>query len=202
MESASGVRVRVAFEPEPFCVLETAREMAAFYKQHLVPSPHLGVCLDTCHHAVRWESGADAIDRYRVAGIPIPKIQLSSALEADSLADLEPFAEPRYLHQVISEGGGERLDLGMDGPALHGTLRCHFHVPVHKERVATARTTREEMDVALARAWETGATSCLEIETYTWDVLPLREGELLDSLEAEYRYVMDLLHRADSATGL
>jgi len=42
----------------------------------------------------------------------------------------------------------------------------------------------------LRRALETKATNCLEIETYTWDVLPLREGALLDSLEAEYRYVL------------
>jgi hypothetical protein len=195
MEAASGVRVRVALEPEPFCTLETAAEMEAFWRQELEPTPHLGVCPDTCHHAVRWESGADALDRYRLAGIPIPKIQLSSALEADTLADLEPFAEPRYLHQVVAQGGGERLDLGADGPALHGTLRCHFHVPVHKSRVATARTTRDEMDAALDRAWQTAATPCLEIETYTWDVLPLKEGELIDSLEAEYGYVLERLGR-------
>ncbi|MHC4940575.1 MAG: metabolite traffic protein EboE [Planctomycetota bacterium] len=195
MEAASGVRVRIAIEPEPFCTLETTAEMEAFWKQQLEPTPHLGVCPDTCHHAVRWESGADALDRYRLAGIPIPKIQLSSALEADSLADLQPFAEPRYLHQVVAQGGGDRLDLGLDGPALQGTLRCHFHVPVHKSRVGTARTTRDEMDAALDRAWETGATNCFEIETYTWDVLPLREGELLDSLEAEFRYVLGKLAR-------
>jgi len=191
LESVTGVRVRMAIEPEPFCEIETAAEMEAFWKRELRPTPHVGVCLDTCHHAVKWESGAGAVDRYRAAGIPIPKIQLSSALEADRWADLEPFSEARYLHQVVGEHGGERLDLGADGPPLKGRLRCHFHVPIHKERVGGARTTRREMDAALARAWETGATGCLEIETYTWDVLPLREGALLDSLEAEYRYVLE-----------
>ena len=42
----------------------------------------------------------------------------------------------------------------------------------------------------------TGAADCFEIETYTWDVLPLKEGELLDSLEAEYRYVLAELAKA------
>ena len=156
---------------------------------------YLGVCPDTCHHAVRWESGAAALDRYAATGIPVPKIQLSSALEADRLADLQPFAEPRYLHQVVGRDGGEMLDLGMDGSALRGPLRCHFHVPVHKEEVGGCRTTRREMDLALDRAIALGATLCLEIETYTWDVLPLREGELLDSLEAEFRYVLGRIRR-------
>jgi hypothetical protein len=46
------------------------------------------------------------------------------------------------------------------------------------------------MAEALRRALATGATNTLEIETYTWDVLPLRGGALLDSLEAEVRYVL------------
>ncbi|MEM8883924.1 MAG: metabolite traffic protein EboE [Planctomycetota bacterium] len=191
LEGETGVRVRVALEPEPFCTLETADEALAFWQTWMAPAEHLGLCPDTCHHAVRWESGAEALDRYAQAGIVVPKIQLSSALEADSLADLEPFAEPRYLHQVVAEGGGDRLDLGMDGPELHGMLRCHFHVPIHKDRVGPARTTRHEMDATLDHAWKTGATRCYEIETYTWDVLPLKEGALLDSLEAEYRYVLE-----------
>ncbi len=194
LENETGVRVRVALEPEPFCTLETAREMEQFWKHELMPSVYLGVCPDTCHHAVRWESGADALDLYRAAGIPIPKIQLSSALEADRMEQLLPFAEPRYLHQVVARDGTELLDLA--DVEIAGPLRCHFHVPVHKETVGDARTTRSEMVACLDRAWSTNATTCLEIETYTWDVLPrlegeLREGELIDSLEAEYRFVIE-----------
>ncbi len=203
VERKSGVRVRLALEAEPFCLLETAKETVAYWRDHLMPAcrakfgrgaedlarAYLGVCLDTCHHAVRWESSAQAIDLYREAGIPVAKIQLSSALEAPSVSDLQPFAEPRYLHQVVSKSGEARPDLTGDGPP--GPLRCHFHVPVHKEEVAGVRTTRADMAAALRHALATGATNCLEIETYTWDVLPLREGALLDSLEAEYRYVLE-----------
>jgi sugar phosphate isomerase/epimerase len=202
VERKSGVRVRVALEPEPFCLLETAAETVAYWRDHLMPAcrarfgrgaedlarAYLGVCLDTCHHAVRWEGSAEAIDLYREAGIGIAKIQLSSALEAASGRELLPFAEPRYLHQVVAKSGDARPDLGPDLP--QGPLRCHFHVPVHKEEVGGVRTTRADMAAALRRALDTGATRCLEIETYTWDVLPLREGQLLDSLEAEYRYVL------------
>jgi hypothetical protein len=190
LESDTGVRVRVALEPEPFCTLETAAEMKQFWVDRLQPTEYLGVCPDTCHHAVRWESGADALDLYRAAGIPIPKIQLSSALETDRMEQLLPFAEARYLHQVVAQDGSDLLDLAPDVD-LAGPLRCHFHVPVHKETVGEARTTRADMVACLDRAWATNATACLEIETYTWDVLPLREGELIDSLEAEYRFVIE-----------
>jgi len=61
---------------------------------------------------------------------------------------------------------------------------------VHKEEVAGVPTTRDDMAAALRHALATGATNTLEIETYTWDVLPLKEGALLDSIEAEYRYVL------------
>ena len=68
-------------------------------------------------------------------------------------------------------------------------MRCHFHVPVHKEQVGGLATTRDQMLQGL----RPDVTNCLEIETYTWDVNPVREGELLDSLEAEYRFVLDHL---------
>ncbi|MHC4548984.1 MAG: metabolite traffic protein EboE [Planctomycetota bacterium] len=202
VERKSGVRVRLALEPEPLCMLETARETVAYWRDHLLPAcrarfgrgaedlahAYLGVCLDTCHHAVRWESSTDALDLYREAGIPIGKIQLSSALEAPSTRELEPFREPRYLHQVVARDGTARPDL--EGPDLAGPVRCHFHVPVHKAAVRGVKTTRDDMEAALRRTLETGATDCLEIETYTWDVLPLEEGELIDSLLAEYRHVL------------
>ncbi len=203
VERKSGVRVRLALEPEPLCLLETAEETVAYWRQTLLPAcrakygrgaedlaqAYLGVCLDTCHHAVRWEEPARAIDLYRGAGIPIAKIQLSSALEAPDAAALAPFDEPRYLHQVANAAGEARPDIA--GADIAGPLRCHFHVPIHRDEVGGLRTTRAGMLAAFRHARATGATSCFEIETYTWDVLPLRDGALLDSLEAEYRTLLE-----------
>ena len=202
VERKSGVRVMLALEPEPFCLLETAAETVAYWRDQLMPAcrakfgrgaedlarTYLGVCLDTCHHAVRWEDSARALDLYREAGIPVGKIQLSCALEAPDSDALKPFAEPRYLHQVVAKDGAARPDI--EGDPIAGPVRCHFHVPVHKAEVGGLKTTRGDMEAALDRALETGAVDCLEIETYTWDVLPLKEGALLDSLEAEYRFVL------------
>jgi hypothetical protein len=207
VERKSGVRVRIALEPEPFCLLETAIETVAFWREHLLPQcraafgrgaeelaqTYLGVCLDTCHHAVRWEEGADAVDLYREAEVPIAKIQLSCALEAPSTRELEPFDEPRYLHQVVARDGEARPDLA--GPVIEGPVRCHFHVPIHRDLVAGVQTTRAHMLATLEHALAVGATDCYEIETYTWDVLPEREGSLLDSLQAEYEAVLGCFGR-------
>ena len=208
VERKSVVRPVLALEPEPFCLLETARETVDYWRDHLMPaarakygrgadelvSAYLGVCFDTCHHAVRWEDGKEAIELYREAGIPIAKAQLSSALESDGTQALQPFAEERYLHQVIAEDGRALRDLP-DGE-LDGKVRCHFHVPIHKEEVGGVKTTREEMLKSTRALLETEATNCLEIETYTWDVLPLKDGALLDSLEAEYATVIAELDSA------
>ena len=205
VERKSGVTISIGVEPEPFCLLETAAETAEWWTRTLLPAcrashgrgaddlakRYLGVCVDTCHHAVRWEDPKAVLDLYAEHDIPISKIQLSSALEAPSTTDLEPFAEPRYFHQVVAQSGEARIDLGTK--PLDGPVRCHFHVPVHKKTIGGLKTTRDDMAASLKHAIETNATGCFEIETYTWDVLPAREGDLLDSLEAEYRYVLDLL---------
>jgi len=205
VERKSGVRVRCALEPEPLCLLETARGTVEYWKTHLMPAArasygrgaedlvrnYLGVCVDTCHHAVRWERSVDALELYREHGVPVAKVQLSAALEADRVADLAPFAEERYLHQVIARDGTARPDLDPAAP-LEGPVRCHFHVPIHRDEVAGVRTTRDDMLEALRWIAGNGGTDCLEIETYTWDVLPeaARASGLLDSLEAEYRSVL------------
>jgi len=208
VERKSGVTVSIGVEPEPFCLLETAAETAEWWSRTLLPAcrasygrgaddlakRYLSVCVDTCHHSVRWEDPRAVLDLYAEHDIPISKIQLSSALEAPSTKELEPFAEPRYLHQVVAQSGEDRIDLGTE--PLDGPVRCHFHVPVHKETVGALKTTRADMARTLAHAIETGATGCFEIETYTWDVLPLKEGDLLDSLEAEYRSVLELLAKS------
>ena len=187
IQRKSGVKVRIGLEPEPFCLLETAEETVRFWKNHFLPAcrarfgrggedmatNYLGVCVDTCHHAVRWEELKTVFDLYEEAGVPVTKIQLSSALEAPSTDELQAFDEPRYLHQVVAKDGTSRVDL--PGPRIEGPVRCHFHVPVHKEEVGGLRTTRPTMLAGLAE---------------TLAAVPIKEGALLDSLEAEYRTVL------------
>ena len=185
---------------------------------------HLGTCLDACHSAVSFEAIEDTL-RHNLQGGSLGKLQFSSALSLDRPADhpaarqqLLAMQEPRYLHQVVGRQGGQRLD-ARDLPALAADLvaperarawlacdawRCHFHVPVDLDQTAELGTTRAHADELLRRlltAPDTWSTPELhvEIETYTWDVLPRAargRGQLVDGLEREYRHVMALFRDA------
>jgi sugar phosphate isomerase/epimerase len=164
--------VRVGLEPEPGCVVETTAQAAAE-----VPAlPGVGVCLDACHLAVQFEEPADAVGRLAAAGLPVVKAQVSCALAGDSRA-LAGFVEPRYLHQVRTPAGAGTDDLD---EALAGGLpagadwRVHFHVPLHAPPAPPLRSTAAELTRTL-EVLVGGAhpvTPHLEVETYTWQVLP------------------------------
>jgi sugar phosphate isomerase/epimerase len=188
IHAADGRAVRVGFEPEPGCVIDTTedavRELAG------IDTEWLGLCLDACHLAVAFEEPAAALTRLAAAGLPIVKTQASCALEAARPADpaeraaLEAAAEPRFLHQVRERAAdgtvlpADDLDVALPGGGLAlpgaGPWRVHFHVPVHVETLGPLRTTRPVL-VETLRALLGGPralTRHVEVETYTWSVLP------------------------------
>ncbi len=173
--------VRVAFEPEPGCVIETTAQAAALLSE--VDKERLGVCLDTCHLAVGFEDPAAALGRLEAAGLAVVKLQASAALEAAEPNDpatrvaLKSFVEPRFLHQS-NEGappGADDLDLALAG-GLPGrtSWRVHFHVPLHADPAPPLTSTRPVLAATLAELFGGVAarTDHVEVETYTWQVLP------------------------------
>jgi len=167
---------------------------------------HLGVCLDTCHAAVEFEEPADAVRMLRAAGIRVPKVQLSAGLrvrrlDADTLAALRRFDDAVYLHQVVQRDGANLtrwLDLPdalRARPAAGGEWRIHFHVPVFMERLGLFENTQS----VLARFLELQAaepiSSHLEVETYTWSVLPEehRTEDVVTAVARELRWVIERL---------
>jgi len=166
---------------------------------------HLGVCLDTCHVAVQFEDLIGSFERYRSAGIRVSKIQLSAALEARSNPEgrraLKPFCEPVYLHQVKARSADGRLRGWDDLPdALeelpsfpeHDRLRVHFHTPLFWEGAGDLASTRSCLTPEFFRWIRQGVTRHLEIETYTFDVLPpdLRTSDITESIAREYQWVL------------
>jgi sugar phosphate isomerase/epimerase len=148
---------------------------------------HVGVCLDACHAAVVYESPAQSVGRLEAAGIRIAKLQISAGLEVElgpgreSARALRRFADDVYLHQVFEQSarGSERyLDLpealaqAEAAPELARQWRIHFHVPVFAERLGEFASTQPALRELLARQRERPFTEHLEVETYTWDVLP------------------------------
>ncbi len=223
LHERGGRSIRVCLEMEPGCVLESTAQAAAFFRDDLPGAAkrlkvapehlerHLGICYDVCHQAVMFEEPRESLDLLRANGITVGKIQLSCALEiadprrGEAREALEDYAEPRYLHQVRTRQPGGRLggtpDLpeALDAKGLPDTQpwRIHFHAPVQAEHLSRGeiRTTRPELikvlDYLAARP---DLRPHLEVETYTWQVLPAElrpqtDAQLITVLAAELEWV-------------
>jgi sugar phosphate isomerase/epimerase len=166
---------------------------------------HVGICYDICHGAVEFEDPHAAFTRLRDAGIRIAKLQLSSALrlptvDASSERLLSAFDDGVYLHQVVEkcEGAITRwVDLGPAFEALRGgqaggEWRIHCHVPIFLEKAGQFHSTQPTLRAALKCIQSGFVAPHLEVETYTWDVLPpeLRTGSRADAIARELAWVL------------
>lgn len=226
LHGRTGVRIALAIEPEPACLLETIAETVAFFESYLFSAAaaariaalsglseeeaahslprHLGLCYDVCHAAVEYEDPAGSLAALRAAGIPVHKLQLSAALlipevTAQARQALGAYAEPTYLHQVIrrtAEGLKNEVDLpdalarGADTDGEE--WRVHFHVPVFIRDLGAFSSTRDFLAEILALHRKSPVSSHLEIETYTWDVLPkgLRGATVAEDIGREFAWVL------------
>jgi hypothetical protein len=191
-EALRGTRIALAIEPEADGALATVDELVRWWPDGL---ENVTVCFDACHSAVAYEEPEEALDALDRAGIRVGKAQLSAALvvPAAARAQLRAFADPIYLHQV-SERGSSRswpdLPQALANGAGGEEWRVHFHVPIFVERYGALLSTQEHLERCIRRV----RTSHLEIETYTWDVLPADlKASSVDSIAREYEWVLDVL---------
>ncbi|MET8233073.1 metabolite traffic protein EboE [Micromonospora sp. NPDC005298] len=209
----TGREVRVAFEPEPGCVVESTGQAAALLSG--MDTERLGVCLDLAHLACAWEDPVDALERLRAAGLPVVKVQVSAAVEAaDPVggADaLHRWVEPRFMHQTRGAGcasgsdpadeayAADDLDEALDR-ALPGPWRVHYHVPLHAPPEEPLGSTLPVLRAALRALYSGPTAGCdhLDVETYTWGVLPAArrpgtDAELAGGIAAELAFARDEL---------
>jgi sugar phosphate isomerase/epimerase len=189
IHETTGRRITLAIEPEPACYLETVDDVVAFFRDHLSEDVrrYVGICFDACHMSVEYEEPLQALRRLEQAGIRIGKFQISSALRVDVARReaLTPFADKTYLHQVVERaptGVTRYTDLPDALDATRGTglagaeWRVHYHVPIFLGTLGALETTQSDLVVlldGLRRAgYSSGGSVCLEVETYTWEVLP------------------------------
>lgn len=169
---------------------------------------HLGLCFDVCHAAVQFEDIGASLDRVERTGITIAKLQLSSALNVLHVNGtterlLAPFDDGIYLHQTVERSAGQftrHVDLDRAFAALRrgesrGEWRVHCHVPVFLEDFEGLGSTQGALKEALALCREREVSPHLEIETYTWSVLPpaLRDGDLAADIAREVQWVRSQL---------
>ncbi|GAB3963331.1 metabolite traffic protein EboE [Actinoallomurus acanthiterrae] len=205
LSAATGRVVRVGLEPEPGCVLTTVQDAATGLG--FLDTERVGVCVDVCHLAVGFEDPRAALAGLEAAGLPIVKVQASCAMQARDPADpatlraLADHQEPRFLHQTGERGGGSTDDLDQ---ALGGLLpgrapwRVHYHLPLHTRPRPPLESTSDVLDSALDALFGGPAarTRHLEVETYTWHVLPdppSSDAELVTGLAAELAWTRDRL---------
>jgi hypothetical protein len=116
---------------------------------------------------------------------------------------LRDFCDEVYLHQVKVRGadgsGRSYPDLPQAIQAPPGgeedEWRVHFHVPLFFDGSGPLRSTNSLLDSRFVEAVTQGASEHLEIETYTFDVLPpaLRAGDVTESIAREYQWVLERL---------
>lgn len=206
IEARTGKEIHLGLEPEPDCFLETTDEVINFFERQELRGDavrrHLGVCFDTCHLAVEFEDIEISLSKIVEAGIRISKIQISSAVkrtvDAGTGAALEQFNDSVYLHQVKGRmpDGAVRgwADLPLFLKALPTDIeecRVHCHVPLYFDGNDDVMSTSSELTPAFFAKVKEYDVEHLEIETYTFDVLPeaLKSRGVVGSIVEEYRFV-------------
>jgi hypothetical protein len=204
-------QLHLGLEPEPLGLLENSTETIQFFAQLRAEhkndprlDEHLGINYDCCHFAIEFEEPQNAIPALQQAGIKISKLHLSSALKTKQTAEarkaLEKFADDVYLHQVIARDADGKLKFFRDLPdalSCHSSLvtrhpaewRIHFHVPLHAPAAPPFENTNDHLlGVLDLLAANPKLCSHLEMETYTWEVLPpeLKSRSVVGQLVAEY----------------
>ena len=184
---------------------------------------HLGMCYDTCHQAIQYEEPREIFDKVARAGIRISKLQVSSAMKLELvddspagdgretvLAQLDRFVEPTYLHQVVERrpgGIGIRRHRDLDralasirsevalGARVAREWRVHFHLPLFLPRAGLIGTTRDHIEKVFDHLGDADTIRHLEIETYTWDVLPpaYKDMDLVEGVAREMEWVLGAL---------
>ena len=169
---------------------------------------HIGLCLDLCHAAVEFEDPEACLQKLEKAGIRVHKMKISAGLRVaeltpGALAGLHQFNDPVYLHQVVEEGpqGVRRFtDLPealatVDGQTRGREWRVHFHVPIFLDELGEFTSTRFFIRKVLQRHRVHPVSSHLEVETYTWNVLPkhLQAGGMEEAIARELEWVKEEL---------
>lgn len=169
---------------------------------------HIGLCLDLCHAAVEFEDPVACLQRLEQAGIRVHKMQISAGLRVaeltpGALQGLRQFNDPVYLHQVVEQGpaGMRRFaDLPdalatVNGQAGGREWRVHFHVPIFLDDLGAFSSTRFFIRKVLDLHRAHPISSHLEVETYTWNVLPehLQAGGMEQAIARELNWVKEAL---------
>jgi len=165
---------------------------------------HVGIVYDICHLAVEYEDITQSLQKLVDAGVPIVKLQEAAALHIPQVTQaavdtLKRYSKTIYLTQTIEKRDGkftkylnlEDAFAAWDKSPGPREWRTHIHVPVFLEDLGQFRTTRFAIEDALKFHKRKPLSRQLEIETYTWDMLPdnLKTGDIVEYVCRELEWV-------------
>lgn len=177
---------------------------------------HVQLCYDVCHFAVGYERPDEVLKKLKENDLKVGKIQISAALKATFpveensraavLDQFRQFNEPTYLHQVVARDvNGDLLRFPDLPEALlafdesHVEWRSHFHVPLFVADYGLLQSTQDDISEVLRLQKENPFTEQLEVETYTWEVLPEdMKLRLNDSIGRELFWVLNKINNIES----
>ena len=193
----------------PSAIEHFAKKSISAKSAQEIINTHIQLCYDICHFGVSYEEPQPAIDQLNNLGIKVGKIQISSAIKVDFTTDAEAklkalaqYDEPTYLHQVVALRADGKFDKYPDlkqaidsfEDGKHTQWRVHFHVPLFLENYGLLSSTQSEIIKTLAIQKSRPFTNHLEIETYTWGVLPASvQVPLNESIIREIAWVQSIL---------
>tara|TARA_R110002020_G_scaffold303939_1_gene519371 strand:- start:20667 stop:21857 length:1191 start_codon:yes stop_codon:yes gene_type:complete len=168
---------------------------------------YITICYDVCHFSLAYEEPKETLQKLAENGVKVGKIQVSSALkilfnEGDNeeiWETLAQFNEPVYLHQVtqLIDGNVKTFNDLPDILAKKADfkeLRAHFHVPLFLEKYGALYSTQDHILKVIAYLKDHAVTNHLEVETYTWDVLPAElKTDLGESITRELGWLTEKL---------
>ena len=220
LADSKNLDLHLGMEPEPLGLFETTPETVSFFDRLLdkgtdeeIIRKRIGVNYDCCHLAIEFEDAHEGLDSLVKNGIRLSKLHLSSALSAkpteNNLLRLKDFIEPVYLHQVTLGKDGQcirrikDLDTALE-MQMAGNLpeadewRIHFHVPLHASPGGDMGDTRlHVIDTLFWLSKNPNACRHLEMETYTWEVLPekLQAGTVVEQVGKEYQWTLEQMDK-------
>ncbi|WP_316793392.1 metabolite traffic protein EboE [Pedobacter frigoris] len=184
----------------------TDQEAEAIIKQHLC------LCYDVCHFAIGYEDHEAVLAELEHKNIRVGKIQISAALKANLNGSAEKkqqirqsfntFNEPTYLHQVVALQNNGDVKRYQDLPEALDDFenkdtkewRAHFHVPISIQDIGLLQSTQSDINTVLELQKARPFTNHLEVETYTWEVLPEQlKLPIAQSISNELNWVIDTL---------
>lgn len=208
LEQETGKRIILALEPEPDCLLDSEDSTLEFFETLLDRGDnarrYIGVCLDCCHAAVAFESPKRWFRQFSLAGIAVPKIQVSASLRIEVSRDsqgqnpesLKPFCDATYLHQTRIRTRGKPVHFPDLPEAIargpDGEWRIHFHVPLNWD-APPVQSTADQVDSCFLSEALSAGNKHLEVETYSFAMVPGPKPPLVDSIVAELNWLKDRL---------